>query len=157
MEQDPGSIMQGPDLRVPLGTLAREKQGWWSPPSGYREEEWRALNKAADGAATKAQEKQWTKQKLYRQHLQATKMGAQVALQRLWRGAETFRRNYPEKHNEGKGNYKKGKDTTERGTTQDREVQTPADQVIEIESSAEGSSDSDIAVIQIGEHEQGHQ
>ena len=103
------ALRKGPNCDFHWVPWHGKKQGWWSPPRGYREEEWRELNKAADGAATSAQEKQWIKQTLFRKHLQTTNMRTQAALQRLWRGAETCRRNYPEKYSDGKGNHKKGK------------------------------------------------
>ena len=72
-----------------------KKEGWWQPPDGFREKEWRDLNERADKAATAVQERLWRAQEQYRVGLRATRKRTQEALQRVWRGAETFRKTYP--------------------------------------------------------------
>jgi hypothetical protein len=73
-----------------------KKQDTWEAPEGHETEEWRRLNEMADEAAGWARDGRWVREAERRNARALAKRRARAALERLWKGAEALRADYPE-------------------------------------------------------------
>ena len=146
-----------------------KKQDTWEAPEGHETEEWRRLNEMADEAAGWARDGRWVREAERRNARALAKRRARAALERLWKGAEALRADYPEedyfddagdRYGRG-GGRKRGRGRRPRWVQQD-DLGPGGDDareegVIELTASDEwvGDSDGESGVVEVSSSSEG--